>query len=454
MDAQRLRQTNADNFDQVVQLLRDLVAIPSVSSQLGHVADMERSADFLAKRFRDIGMTTRVVTATDKQTLEISRPALLAEKAGPAGAPTVLLYAHHDVQPEGDVAKWNSPPFEATERDGRLYGRGASDDGAGIAVHFAALKNWADDLPVTVKLFIEGEEEAGSPVFRAFLEENLDFMKADVIIVADSSNWDVHHPAITVGLRGVLGLDVTVKTLNHAVHSGAFGGVVMDAPTALARLIATLHDDTGAVAVRGLKSCRSATVDYPEAELRKQVGAVEGLELIGRGDLASRLWTQPAIAVIGTDVPSLENASNTIFPEATGRLSMRIAPGQNPRQAMDALKKHLLENAPFGAELHFKELELGPAYSADTESDAIQLMHQALSEAFGVESVNIGLGGSIPFIVTFHELIPEAQILVTGVEDPYSNAHSENESVNLSDLRSAALAETLFFGHFAAQGQE
>ena len=450
MDSQQLRARSEAEFPEVLEFLKGLVRIPSVSSLPTHEADMQRSAEYIVEALGKVGAEAQIVTVTNPDGL-LSRPAILAQKRGPEGAPTVLLYAHHDVQPTGDLSKWDTNPFEPTEKDGRLYGRGVSDDGAGVAAHLAALKAWGDDLPVTVKLFIEGEEEVGSPTFEAFLHAHQEFLESDVIIVADSGNWERHEPAITTGLRGVISADITVKVADHAVHSGAFGGPLLDAPTALCRLLATLHDEDGAVAVPGLLRQESAEVTYPETDFRAQTGMVAGMRLAGRGDLAARLWFQPSLTVIGMDVTSLEHASNTIHPEATARISLRIAPGQDPRAAADKLREYVLSQAPFGAEVSFTPRDLGPAYSADLASSVLSLMHEALGEAYGHPCVNIGLGGSIPFISSFQELFPHAQVLVTGVEDPYSQAHSENESQDIQDLFSAGLAEALLFAKLPGQ---
>ncbi|MCI6585317.1 MAG: dipeptidase [Mobiluncus sp.] len=450
MEETALREKMTQDFPAIVGFLKELLKIPSVSSLPEHEKDMVKSAQFVRSQLEGAGVDAKVIQVTDPNTGEVSRPAILGVKAGPENAPTVLLYAHHDVQPAAGQSGWDTPPFEPVEKDGRLYGRGSSDDGAGIAVHLAALRAWGEELPVTVKLFIEGEEEVGSPTFRALLEQNLDFMRSDVIMVADSSNWDPETPALTSGLRGVLSTTVEVRTLTHAVHSGEFGGVALDALTSLCRLLATLHDEKGRVAVPGLKRELEADVDYPEAELREQMGMVPGLELIGEGDLASRMWSQPAISVIGLDAPTVANSSNTLIPSAAARISMRIAPGEDPLSAAAALQKYLENHAPFGAEVKVTINELGPSYAADLEAEATKLMHEALTDAFEKTSVNIGSGGSIPFIATFRELIPEAQILVTGVEDPLSQAHSENESQDLEEMRKAALAEALFFGRLGA----
>lgn len=452
MDEKTLRDKINADFPKIVDFLKELVTIPAISALPQHEADMVKSAELIVGRLAKAGFEAKITTVQDPKTGRTSRPAIIGEKPGPAGAPTVLLYAHHDVMPADGQSGWNTSPFVPMEKDGRLYGRGASDDGAGIAVHLATLRAWGENLPVTVKLFIEGEEEVGSPTFHAFLEKHRDFMESDVIIVTDSSNWDAQTPALTTGLRGVLIVDVTVRTLTHAVHSGQFGGVVLDALTSLCRLIATLHTDTGVVAVPGLVRDLSADVDYPEADLREQLGAVDGLKLIGEGDLTARLWTQPTVTVIGIDCPDVEHSGNVLLPEATARISMRIAPGENPQQAGAALTDYLQAHVPFGAEVTVNVREYGPAYAADLEAPAMKLMQGALTDAFDQSAVHIGVGGSIPFIATFQELFPHAQILVTGVEDPLSQAHSENESQDLAALQAAALAETLFLGRLAAAG--
>lgn len=452
MQESALRETITADFPKTVDFLKELIKIPAVSSLPQHEPDLVKSAEFIVAELGKIGFHAEITTVTDPATGLTSRPAIIGEKPGPAGSPTVLLYAHHDVMPAAGQSGWDTEPFVPVEKDGRLYGRGASDDGAGIAVHLAALKAWGENLPVTVKLFIEGEEEVGSPTFQTFLEQHRDFMESDVIIVTDSSNWDAQTPAITTGLRGALIVDVKVRTLTHTVHSGQFGGTALDALTSLCRLLATLHTETGAVAVPGLVRELSADVDYPEADLREQMGAVDGLELIGEGDLASRLWTQPTATVIGIDCPDIAHSANTLIPEATARISMRIAPGEDPQHAAKQLRDYLLAHAPFGAEVQVDLRESGAAYAADLDAPATKLMHQALSEAFGKTAVHIGVGGSIPFIATFQELFPHAQILVTGVEDPLSQAHSENESQDLATLQAAALAEALFLGRLASAG--
>lgn len=457
----RLRDAAAEEFPSLRAALEDLVRIPSVSVGSFDQSTLDRSAAAVAELLRDAGVhDVEIVTlpADPATGRPAGRPAVLGHMPGPEGAPTVLLYAHHDVQPQGEDAEWTTTPdgpFEPVERAGRLYGRGAADDKAGIVAHLGALRllRDADALGVGVRLFIEGEEEIGSPTFRPFLEAHRDRLEADVIVVADSNNWTVGTPAITTSLRGVVGANVTVRVLDHAVHSGMYGGPVLDAVTLLSRLIATLHDENGAVAVAGLHGYDHEGVSYDEKSFRADAGVLDGVRLAGdpRSSISSRLWTQPALAVVGLDATSVDNASNTIIPAARAKLSLRVAPGQDPREASAALRRHLEENAPFGAQVTVEIDEEGPTFRADPDAPAMKDAAWALSTAFGREAVQIGIGGSIPFISDLLDVFPRAQILVTGVEDPDSRAHAPNESVDLADLRNVVLGEALLLARLGGR---
>lgn len=420
--------------------LEDLVRIPSVSADSFDQSQVRKSAEAVASLARDRGLDVEVIQL-HTESGKVGRPAVLAHRSAQDGKPTVLLYAHHDVQPEGDPAGWDSEPFEPIERDGRLYGRGSADDKAGIMVHMAALAALGESTGVGVTLFIEGEEEVGSPTFHDFLETYQDRLKADVIVVADSNNWKVGTPSLTTSLRGVTSMSVRLDVLDHALHSGMYGGPVLDAVTLMSRLIATLHNDDGSVAVEGLTAYDDADAEYLEEDMRVDAGVLEGVELAGNGSIASRLWTKPAISVIGMDVTSVAKSSNTLTPSCTAQISMRVAPGQNPREAADALAAHLEANAPFGAHVSVDIKEAGPAFKAGGDTPATIAARWALEEAWGSESVDIGVGGSIPFISDLNQVFPDAEILVTGVEDPDTRAHSQNESLHLADWRNAIVAE-------------
>lgn len=437
-----LRRRVAEGFGRVRADLEHLVRIPSISSATFDQADVARSAQAVADLLTEVGVPAEVLVATTPDGAT-SRPAVVGHRAGPPGAPTVLLYAHHDVQPTGPREDWHTEPFEPVERDGRLYGRGSADDKAGIVAHLGAVRALGEDLPVGVTVFVEGEEEVGSPVFADFLRTHRDRLAADVIVVADSVNWSVGGPALTVGLRGLVDCEVEVAVLEHAVHSGQFGGPVLDAPTLLARLIATLHDEDGSVAVQGLRTAPDPAVDYDEAALRADASVLPGVRLAGTGPLAARLWSRPAISVIGMDVRSVADSSNTIAASARAKLSMRIAPGQDPAEAAAALRAHLESHAPFGAHVTVTDGELGRAFAALEDTPAMRMAREAFAQAWGTAPVDIGVGGSIPFIAELAEVFPEAAILVTAVADPDSRAHGANESVHLGDLEKAVLAEAL-----------
>lgn len=429
---QRMSRTTAD--------LIELVAIPSVSADSFDQSTLFESAQWVAQRAQALGLDTQVVqleTASGKK----GRPAILATRPAEPGKPTVVLYAHHDVQPVGDLELWDTDPFVATERDGRLYGRGTGDDKAGVVAHLAAIEAARPGVGIT--LFIEGEEEVGSPTFVDFLQAYREELNGDVIVVADSNNWKVGTPSLTTSLRGVTQLSVTVSVLDHALHSGMYGGPVLDSVTLAARLISTLHDERGNVAVKGLLSKDETDVDYPEADFRRDAGLLDGVELAGEGSITSRMWTKPAIAVTAMDVTPVKLTSNTISPSTTFVLSMRVTPGQDSGEAANILIEHLQANAPFGAHVECVINERGPAFAAGEPTEISTMMEWALEQAWGTPSVEIGVGGSIPFIADLAEAFPTAQILVTGIEDPDTRAHSANESLHLADWRNAIVAEAL-----------
>ncbi|MCQ9384341.1 dipeptidase [Brevibacterium moorei] len=434
---------------EVIERWRTLVAIPSIAWPSYPAQEVRRSAEQVADFARRVGFeTVEVLTATRPDGTE-GYPAVIARKPATAGRPTIVLYGHHDVQPVGDESLWDTPPFELTQRGDRVFGRGASDDKAGVMVHLTALELLGDRLGVGVTMFIEGEEEAGSPSFSDFIHRYRDRLAGDVIVVADSGNWAPGEPALTASLRGMVALEFTVRTLDHAVHSGMYGGLVPDAGLALTRLLASLHTADGSVAVAGLVSNTTGGVEYAEDVLRADSGILPTSEFIGHGPLSSRVWNQPSLTVIGVDLPSVDHSSNTLQPAARAKVSMRLAPGQDPQAALAALKEHLRANVSFGAQVEFGAAEAGSPWSADPHDPVVETAHAALSEGFGHPSVAMGLGGSIPFIADLLEVFPSASILVTGVEDPDSRAHSANESQYLPDLRNAIVSEALLLDKLA-----
>lgn len=426
--------------------LEDLVRIESVWADPARRSEVHRSAQAVADLLSQAGFGDVQIVS------EGGAPAVIGRHPAPPGAPTVLLYAHHDVQPEGDRSQWMSPPFEPTERDGRLYGRGSADDKAGIATHLAAFRAHGGKPPVGVTVFVEGEEESGSPSLARLLAAHRDTLAADVIVIADSDNWSADTPALTVSLRGLVDCVVEVATLDHGLHSGLWGGVAPDALTVLVRLLASLHDDDGNVAVAGLHETDIAALnypDYPPERVRTDSGLLDGVSEIGSGSVPQRLWAKPAITVIGIDTTPIDKASNTLIPRARAKISMRVAPGGDATAHLDALTAHLQSRAPWGARISVTRGDIGEPYAIEASGDVYDAARSAFRQAWDAEPIDMGMGGSIPFIAEFAAAFPQAKILVTGVEDPGTQAHSINESLHLGVLERAAISEALLLANLA-----
>ncbi len=415
-----------------------LIRIPSVSAAGYDPTQVRRSADATADLLRRYGFGgVRLLE------LEGAHPAVYGEIAGPAGAPTVLLYAHHDVQPPGPDSEWVTAPFEPVERSGRLHGRGSSDDKCGIVTHAAVASLLGPNPPVSLKVFVEGEEEIGSSHLAEFIGTHGTLLASDVIVIADSSNWRVGTPALTTSLRGLISAFVEVKVLKSGVHSGQFGGAVPDALTILTRVLATLHDAVGNVAIPGLVSEETDPLDLTEAELRSQAGVLPGVEMIGTGSLTARLWTRPAAAVLAIDAPPVAEAINQLIPRARAKVSVRLAPGDSPARAMQSLVDHLESQPAWGATVTVTPFESAEPFrlgGADPRHDAFR---RGFAEAWGRPPVDIGVGGSIPFVAAFSAAYPAAAIVLTGAADPECQAHGPNESVDLGELRRFILAEAI-----------
>jgi len=436
-----LKTAVSADMSRLKDLLADLVQMESVSANGYDPAGVRDAGEAIVAMLIEAGYQ-------NAQLLESSHghPAVFAELPAPEGALTILLYAHYDVQPPGPIEEWKTGPFEPFEKDGRIYGRGASDDKSGVVMHVGAIAAHGEDLPVGVQIFFEGEEEAGSEGLGEILENYSDLLKPDVIVIGDGGNWEVGVPGFLERLRGMAGVKLEVRTLNSAVHSGQYGGVVPDALMTLSRLLATLHDDEGTVAVPGLVSEEYENdLDFSEERARSESGAIEGLELIGRGSIKSRLWSRPSISILAIDAPPVAEAINQLVPVASAKVSMRIPPGQDTDAALEALKTHLRANLPWGAELNFFYEETGDATTLDTNNFAVDAWKEAFREAYGVDAVAMGAGGSIPFISTFRQLYPEAPILVIGCGDPTSSIHAPNESQDIGDLEKATLSEAIAF---------
>jgi len=425
--------------------LEDLVRIPSVSADPAASGSLRRSAEAVSTLLTAAGLA-------DVEILQVEggQPAVIGHRPGPEGAPTVLLYAHHDVQPPGDRRHWDTDAFEPVERDGRLFGRGAADDKAGVALHVAAVRALRDHLGVGLTVLVEGEEEIGSPTLERLLDRYADRLAADVMVLADSTNWRIGVPALTTSLRGGFNVVVEVRTLRHALHNGVYGGPVPDALTTLARLLATLHDEHGDVAIPGLGRGVADPLDLTEERLREDAGMLDGVQLLGTGTLTARLWRRPAISVIGIDAPAVDDAAMTLVPSARAKITVRVAPGDDAHAARDALVAHLETHAPWGAAVTVTASKVVQPFTTRTDGPAHAAARAAMADAWGTAPVEIGVGGSIQFVDMIARRFPDAEILITGVEDPDTRAHGANESLHLGEFARACLAEVLLLTRLAA----
>jgi cysteinylglycine-S-conjugate dipeptidase len=378
-------------------------------------------------------------------------PAVFGHLPGPAGAPTVLLYCHYDVQPPLDPAgtAWKTPVFELTERDGRWYGRGAADCKGNIVVHLTALRALQGRLPVGIKLIAEGSEEQGTGGLEAFVPGHADLLRADSIIVADTGNFALGVPTLTTALRGLANVTVTVSTLDTPMHSGMFGGPAPDALLALNRMLATLRDARGNTTIQGLDGEAAwPGIDYPAEQFRADAHVLPGVDLLGAGRVADMLWARPAVAVLGIDCPPVVGSSPAIPAQARALVSLRVPPGMDAKNAQDALVAHLHAVTPWHAQVQVERETPGQPFSARTDGPAYAAMRHALEQAYGRPVTTEGQGGSIPLCNVLHETFPDAEIMLVGVEEPRCLIHAPNESVDPAEIEHMALAEALFLANY------
>jgi cysteinylglycine-S-conjugate dipeptidase len=428
--------------------LADLVSITSVAdARQFPPEECARAAQWVVDAFRDLGFADIGLheTADGSNAVVGSRPG-----PGP-GAPTVLLYAHYDVQPPLDDDAWRTHPFELTEVDGRWFGRGAADCKGNIVMHLAALRALGDDIPVNLKLVVEGSEEQGTGGLEDFVPKNADLLRADAILVCDTGNAAVGEPAVTVSLRGMVNVVVHVEALPNELHSGMFGGPAPDALAALVSMLASLRNEQGETTIDGLRHDQTWTgAPYRPEAFRGDAGMGEGESLLGAGTVSDMLWARPAVTILGIDCPPVVGSTAAIVPRASARLNLRIPPGTEPDQAEAALTEHLRSRAPWGVTVTTEIEATGSPFRAETDGPAYTAMRQAMKEAYGRDMVLLGQGGSIPLCNVFHETYPEAELLLMGVEEPLALIHAPNESVDPSEIERVATAEARFLQEYAA----
>lgn len=427
--------------------LQRLVAIPSVS-EWGfpeHTrGPLLEAYDAVATLFREAG-----VERLEALDLPDTAPILTGSIPAPAGAPTVLLYAHYDVVAAGDESGWSSPPFAATERDGAIFGRGSADTKSNILVHVGALRAFGGRPPVGVKLLIEGQEEVGSALEEGYPAAHPERFAADAILVADGGSIRAGQPSLTVSLRGDARVTLEVRTLASNKHSGQYGGAAPDALVVLLRALATLWDESGDVAVEGLRREEWTGESYTDEEFRRLAEIEDGLPIVGTGGLGSKIWSGPGITVLGIDCPAVAGAPASVQAHARALLNVRVHPEQQAAEAQAAVVRHLEAQRPFGVPLRVEAGATGDGFHARTSGPAWDAMVAAMSAAWRADTVEIATGGAIPLVKAISEGVPEAAIFVFGATDSFANIHGPDERVLLDEWEKAVLAETLFFQELA-----
>ncbi|GGS52825.1 dipeptidase [Streptomyces sp. CACIS-1.16CA] len=449
MTARPIPETVASLMPRAREELAELVAFQSVADPAVFPrSECEGAANWVADALRAEGFTDVALLDTPDGTQSV-----YGYLPGPAGAPTVLLYAHYDVQPPLDESAWISPPFELTERDGRWYGRGAADCKGGFIMHLLALRALKADggVPVSVKVIAEGSEEQGTGGLERYAEAHPELLRADTIVIGDTGNFRVGLPTVTATLRGMTMLRVQLDTLEGNLHSGQFGGAAPDALAAMIQLLASLRAEDGTTTVDGLTGDADWDgIQYPEAEFRQDAKVLDGVELIGTGTVADRIWARPAVTVIGIDCPAVVGATPSVQASARAQVSLRVPPGHDAAEATKLLTAHLESRAPWGARVKVEQVGQGQPFRADMSSPAYQAMADAMRDAYpGQEMQSSGMGGSIPLCNTLAGLYPEAEILLIGLSEPEAQIHAVNESVSPEELERMSVAEALFLRNYA-----
>jgi cysteinylglycine-S-conjugate dipeptidase len=439
--AERVRSLMPELRDDLERLTR----IPSISFPGFPREPLLEAHQLVAELLRNAGLES-----VDTLSLPGTFPVVVGGIPAPEGAPTVLLYGHYDVVPAGDESLWDSPPFEPMERDGAIYARGVSDSKANVIAHVGALRAWGGAPPVGIKVVVEGQEEVGSAL-NAYPQQDPELFQADAMLIADMGSVRPGVPTLTVALRGTVQLTIEVSTLGGAKHSGQYGGAAPDAMIVLLHALASLHDENGDVAVPGLRREEWTGSSYTDDEFRELAEVLPDLPLFGTGGLGARIWSGPAITVIGIDAAPVDEALNAVVPYARAKLNVRVHPQQDAAEAQAVLVDYLVGLRPFGVPLVVDPLETGNGFAADLEGPAYAAGTAALAEAWQHEPVTImGSGGSIPLVSALHEAVPGAEILLLGATDGYSNIHAPNERVLLDEFEKTVVAEADFFREFAA----
>lgn len=450
MSSNPVAETVASLMPRARRELTELVAFKSVADFAQFPkSESEGAASWVADALRAEGFQDVALLDTPDGTQSV-----YGFLPGPEGARTVLLYAHYDVQPPLDEAAWISPPFELTERDGRWYGRGAADCKGGVIMHLLALRALKANggVPVHVKVIAEGSEEQGTGGLERYAEQHPELLAADTIVIGDAGNFRAGLPTVTSTLRGMTMVRVRIDTLEGNLHSGQFGGAAPDALAALIRVLDSLRAEDGSTTVDGLAAdAEWDGLRYEDEQFRGDAKVLDGVELIGSGTVADRIWARPAVTVLGIDCPPVVGATPSVQASAGALISLRVPPGVDAVQATKLLQAHIEAHTPWGARVSCEQVGQGQAFRADTSSPAYEAMAAAMAVAYpGQEMSYAGQGGSIPLCNTLASLYPDAEILLIGLSEPEAQIHAVNESVSPEELERLSVAEALFLRNYAA----
>ncbi len=433
------------NYSDFLEELKSVIRIKSISAPGFDRTEVNNCANAVAHSLREIGMD-------NVELLELPNvhPYVFGEWLGKKDAPTVLLYAHYDVQPTGDTKRWNTDPFSPETIENRLYGRGSADDKAGVYAHISALACYlktSNELPLNVKVVFEGEEETGSEHLTQFLEKYKDRLAADFMILTDTENYDIGIPGITTRLRGLVSVDVVVSVLKQPVHSGGFGGPLPDAIQSLAKIIAKLTDDNGKMLIPGIyddvEKISNETKDqikklpFNEEDFKRKSCVLDGVALTGEKDFSphEQIWFRPSLSVNAIQASSREQVSNIIVDSAWCRLGIRTVPNMDSHKVLKQLSEFIYKHTPKGVLTEVIPEHAVSWWRTETKNKAFRAAKEAMLKSFGHEAVFMGCGGSIGFVEPFSNALGGAPALLIGVEDPFTNAHSWNESLYLPDWR-------------------
>jgi acetylornithine deacetylase/succinyl-diaminopimelate desuccinylase-like protein len=450
-----LEEYLTENRSRFEDELCELLRIASVSADSRHKEDVRRAADWVAGQFRGLGLATEIVPTA-------GHPIVLAQSPQTAGAPTVLVYGHYDVQPPDPLGEWTSPPFEPTRRNGNLYARGATDDKGQMLTHVKSAEAWiktTGKLPVNLKYLIEGEEEVGSENIYAFLDQNTEKLACDVVVISDCSQFGPGKPAITYGLKGLAYFELRLSGPKQDLHSGTFGGAVTNPANALAKMLAALRDEDGRVTIPGFYDDVVALTDrereqfrqleFSEPEFMRKIGvdAVTGEK--GYTTLERR-WVRPTFDINGLTSGYQGEGAKTVLPaKASAKFSFRLVPNQDPKKIAAALETKLRELCPPGIRMELVPFGAGPGMVMSLDSPYMAAAARAIERSFGRAPVYIREGGSIPIVTAFRQQLG-VDVLLLGWGQDDDNTHSPNEKFSLDDFHRGIKASAYLWQELAA----